>query len=205
MAIKKHTFILSFLGLSLLNLQFQCHKTIGCTETVYNFELGIQAYPDNDSINIGDTIWLEVNVPTTFTDIQTGRAIDYSNAANLGSAIGLIELLGNSNSRESANDFSYFLAKGRSINNPNQNLIREYSFEELNSKYIFKLGVIPAKTGVYRISVSDAANVYRQEDKCTEASFRINFKSTNQHLYYNEQNYGVVVPLPNNGYCFKVK
>lgn len=183
---------------------FQCNKSFDCHNQVYSFEIGIKAYPDKDSINVDDTLWLEINEPTTFKDGFSGQMIDYNGTANLGSAIGFIELLGNSNSSECANNFDFILVKGSSVKNSNTNLIREYSFVELNSSYVFKLGVKPKKSGIYRISVSSAENVYRQSDKCTKASFKINFKLTNQHLYYNEQNFGVIVPLPNNGYCFKV-
>ncbi len=34
-----------------------CKKGIGgCADTVYSFELGIKAYPDKDSLQIGDTL-----------------------------------------------------------------------------------------------------------------------------------------------------
>jgi hypothetical protein len=50
--------------------------------------MAIKASPDLDSIHINDTIWLEVNEPTILKDVQTGKDVNYSGAANLGSAIG---------------------------------------------------------------------------------------------------------------------
>jgi len=34
--------------------------------------------------------------------------------------------------------------------------------------------------------VSNASNVYKNNDKCTKANFEINFKNTNQHLLLNQ-------------------
>ena len=79
--------------LSLLSLGCKCNKRFGCEENVYNFELDIRAYPDKDSISIGDTIWFEINALTTLTDVQTGRVIDYSGAANLGTFVDFSKLI----------------------------------------------------------------------------------------------------------------
>lgn len=193
------------LGFCIISYSFQCNKRLDCTETVYNFNIGIKAFPDKDSISIGDTLWLEVIEPVKLTNLTTGQMVNYDNAANLGTAISFIQLTGNSQSKEAANDFSYLIKSGTEVPRPDTFRVREYTFEKISSNYIFKLGVICKKSGIYRISVSDAANVYRNNDNCTKAYFRINFKETNQHLHYNEENFSVVVSLPNNGYCFKVE
>lgn len=41
---------------------------LSCTESTYSFNVDAKVYPNKDSINIGDTMWLEINSPTTFTD-----------------------------------------------------------------------------------------------------------------------------------------
>ena len=39
-----------------------CNKN--CVESTYSFQIGIKATPNLDSININDTIWLEINEST---------------------------------------------------------------------------------------------------------------------------------------------
>ncbi len=88
----------------------------------------------------------------------------YGGAENLGSAIGFDELLGNFKYRDAANDFNFSVVKGRETKNANANLFGEYLLDEINSIYVFKLGIIPRKTGIYRISLSNVANVYRRNN-----------------------------------------
>ena len=159
-------------------------------DTVYSFELGIKAYPDKDSLQTRDTLWLEVNSPTAFQDRFSGQTIDYSNAENLGSAIGFSKLLSNGSFADAANMFDYRLLLGQQITNGSSELIREYNFIEKDKHYTFRLGIIPKDTGIFSIVMSNAANVYRSTDNCTKAAFEINFDSTNQHYYLNPNSNG---------------
>lgn len=63
-------------------------KKIGCAENIYSFEAKAKVVNDSDSINLGDTIWLEITCPVSQPDGNTGQIIAYKNAANLGTAIG---------------------------------------------------------------------------------------------------------------------
>jgi hypothetical protein len=185
---------------------FATCKKENCSEKEYSFNINARAYPDADSINIGDTVWIEINTSTTFIDNQSNQYVSFDRASNLSTVIGFLELLGNQQARDAANDFDVKIEKGMFRGNSTiANRFREYSIIEENGNYKLKIAIIPKKDGIYRISLSDAANVFRRGDDCSKAFFRLNFSGTNQHMYYNEWNYGVVVPLPNNGYCFKVK
>lgn len=73
-----------------------------CLGSMYSFNTKAKVYPDKDSIAIGDTIWLEVNTPTSLPDITSGKTVDYSDAANLGIAIQLSSLHGGSISETGA-------------------------------------------------------------------------------------------------------
>ncbi len=180
-----------------------CRKN--CMQVNYSFSIAAKAYPDLDSIYIGDTIWIDLDEPSTLMDQVSNTMVNFSAAQNLGTAIGFVELLGNSQYRQAANDFTINLKSGIMSGSTNPNLFKEFLFKESNNRYLFRLGIIPNKQGVYRITLSDAADVYRKNDPCSKAFFRINFKETSQHMYFNEWNFGIVVPLPNNVYCFKVK
>lgn len=194
----------------LITISSSCNK-LGCANTVYNFKISAKAYPDIDSIHINDTLWLEINAPVNLTDITSNKIIDYSGAANLGSALSFVKFTGGSVSDPggvySANSFMYFVVEGKQVINSFTDGIREFLFLENNNLYKFKVGVIPQQTGVFSIGFSNAANVYRKSDNCTKAGFRINFENTNQHLYFLEMNrpgYVITGPDLTSTYYFKV-
>jgi len=180
-----------------------CKKN--CIRTDYSFTINTKAYPALDSIFINDTVWIELNEPTILQDALSGTSIDYSGAQNLGTAIAFDELLGNAQTGNAAMDFDLKLLQGTQVSNPNTTLIREFLFAEANGRYLFKLGIVPKRVGIFRIGLSNAANVYTTNNQCSRGGFTINFKETDQHLYFNQWNYGVTPSLPNGGYCFKVK
>ena len=184
-----------------------CKKNSDCANTVYAFSSEIKAYPDVDSINIGDTIFLELNQPIISKDVNSGVQIDYRNAANFGTAIGFAEFISPNNiNTEVASKFNYALIRGIEQIRQDSIKFREFPFVEINQFYKFKLAVVPKFKGVFKLFVSNAANVYRIDDKCTKAGFVINFTNTNQHLYLNEVSFPGVIPPHDGGiYLFKVK
>jgi hypothetical protein len=168
------------------SLQFQCNKRLGCEKNVYGFSMGITAYPDKDSVKVGDTIWFDINEPTTLNNGQTGNMVDYSGAANLGCVVNFDRLsAANEFTEGSAGKFQILLNKGIQTRSIDSSFAREYLFREENKFYLFEIGIIPKDTGTYRILFSDAANVYRKKDNCTKAVFYLLFKNTDQHYPLN--------------------
>jgi hypothetical protein len=189
-----------------------CRKGgLGCANTIYNFRISTQAYPDKDSISIGDTIWISLDEPTIFTDLLSGEEIDYNMAANLGFGLTFDKFIGGSFSNpgtESAvKSFSYNLIEGSEIESLQPERIKSFTFLEISGKYKFKIAIIPHQQGIFSISISNAANVFRENDKCTKASFKIDFENTNQHLYLYQNNrpeYEISDYEKKHMYCFKV-
>ena len=196
--------VILFLTLTILSAN-TCKK-LDCANTVYSFEAKARIINAADSVNIGDTIWLEITCPVSQIDLATGQRVEYRNAGNFGTAIGLGELVSPTMPVYAANDFNYVLKKGVSVNNPDVTSIREYSFAESSTMYELLLGMVPKRKGVFSISLSNAANVYRNNDKCTKASYAIYYANTDKHLYYIKQIFGTE---PDGGaratYCVKVK
>lgn len=192
---------------SLIFIYATCKKNSDCANSVYTFSSEIKAYPDVDSIDIGDTLFLEFNHPVISKDVNTGIEVDYSNAANFGTGIGFAEFISpNNTNTEVASKFTYTLIRGIELIRQDSTKIREFLFVEINQFYKFKLAIIPNFKGVFKLFVSNAANVYRTNDKCTKAGFIINFTNTNQHLYLNEVSFpGIIPPLGGGIYLFKVK
>jgi hypothetical protein len=165
-----------------------CKNTFGvdCARVKHGFELSLTAYPDRDTVKTFDTIWFEVNEPTTLKDAFTGQMMDYSGAENLGSTISFSALSSSGQfTVKAANRFNYIVVEGREIQSVDATLYKDFFFIEKNGRYVFKLGIIPKDTGLYSILFSNAANVYRSNDKCTKAGFGLNFNNTNQHYYLN--------------------
>jgi hypothetical protein len=197
-------------GLFLLLLSFTfiyatCRKhPIDCSNTIYNFELGIKAYPVLDSIHINDTIWVEINDSTILKDVQTGREINYEGATNLGAAIGFQKYSGSTSqfTISAADKFAFFVARGTNVLNTMPELYKEYFFTQESGRYVFKLAIIPKETGVFRFVFSNASGVVRKNDNCTKAFFTLNFKNTNQHFYLFPG--GANTPPGGGAYYFKV-
>ena len=203
MATKTLTIVVLFI-IAITSIYSTCKKGgLGCANTVYDFKISVHAYPDKDSIRIGDTIWFEVNAPTTLKDKGTNSLINYSGTENLGSAIGFEKIINSTTFKSSTNTFTYKLITGEETQNANPTLIKEYLFKEQSGNYVFKLGVIPKEIGIFGIVFSNATNVYRNIDKCTKASFEINFDSTNQHYYLNPNFQGGPTPIGGD-YYFRV-
>lgn len=179
---------------------------LGCANTVYNFQIAGKIDPDSDSIKIGDTLWISLNVPENFTDIFSNKIINYSGAKNLGTAVGFGNYSILNNPTPATNSFSIILVEGKKVDNPNTAQIREYLFEENNGRYIFKLGIVTKETGVFGIGLSNAQNVYRTSDNCTKAFFNIVLQDTHQHYYLNPNinSSNTDTTKPSGSYYFKV-
>ncbi|MEO6638535.1 MAG: hypothetical protein ABIN25_09670 [Ginsengibacter sp.] len=205
MATKKLFPGLIFLLFAMTLFSLQCKKRFGCADTVYNFEIGVKAYPDIDSITVGDTIWMEVNTSDVLKDVSTNKIIDYSKTENLGSVVSFQQLYNDSFNVKALKKFKQMLVKGQeAVSTMDPDLFKEYLFDDINGLYQFKLGIVPLDTGVFRILFSNAANVYRKSDRCAKASFTINFEKTNQHYYLYPEFQGS--PNDKSGiYYFKVK
>lgn len=177
---------------------------IGCRQENYSFNIYARLVPDLDSILINDTIWINLDEPVILQNQNSGQNINYADAVNLGSAIAFGELLGNSQSRDAVNSFNYIIVDGIEVSSVDPLRFKEFLFKEENGRYKFNLGIVPKQAGVFRLGFSDAANVYRGNG-CEKAYFKILINDTDQHLYFNQWNFGVTPSLPNATYCFKVK
>lgn len=204
-------------GLLLLHLftsYGSCAKK-NCVDAQFGFAITNKIYPDNDSIQVGDTIWVEVDVPVKLSDLRTNKEVDYSGAMNLGTAVQFLKLgKGNAqagNATEAAVAFKTVLVLGDVVDNsgtPFSKKVKEFLFKEINGRYRFKVGFIALEMGDFVIGPGNAAGVARFSDKCTKASFNITIADTDQHLYLYQQSrpgYEISPYERSHMYCVRVK
>jgi hypothetical protein len=180
-----------------------------CVEASYSFAVQSQIVPDYDSISIGDTIYLISSFPAKLKDQNTGAIIDYSNANNLSSTLGVGELInGNSFPKDAVFNFNYFSIKGRIFNDrniPSPDGVQQLVYEELNGNYELSVGLIALKKGIYVLGVGDGLGIAQRG--CGKASFSMSIVNTLQHVYYYQDwrpGYILTQSDIRHMYCFKV-
>ncbi len=190
-----------------------CKKKFICADSnTYTFINNYaKAYPDKDSIQIGDTLWIQINMPTILKDITTNTMTDFSNAVSVGNTFGVGLFTGGSESDPgvtgAVNKFDYLVAKGQLIDNSILNERIQFQFSKANDSFFLKVGAIPKMTGIYYLAISDDAGVHRKGDPCTKAAFEFQFANTDQHFYFLQNNrpgYTISDYERQHIYCFKV-
>lgn len=175
-----------------------------CADTMYNFEIGIKAYPDKEVLAIGDTLWLEVAAPTELKDKLTGQSVDFSGSKNLSSVVSFAKRDENEDFLiKAANKFNLLLVKGSYASSGDPDSFYEYRLTESGGFYRFKLGVVTKEKGIFRIAFSNATNVSKSKKPCIKASFEINFVDTEVH--YNLFPHFGGDPTKPGAYCFRVE
>lgn len=169
-----------------------------CVEANLSFSVNLQITPDNDSIHIGDTIYLESSFPTQLTEQSTGQLMDYSNSTGIGSTLAVSSLpVGDSIAHDAVFDFDYISVNGRIYNDrsiPRPDGIQQLTYEETKGEYVLKAGLIAKKKGNYILGISDGLSNGRKKGKnCEKASFNITISNTDQHFYLIEKWYPNVV------------
>ena len=181
------TFTLAILLITAMATIFStCKKGgLGCVESSIFFNVDAKVYPDKDSVNIGDTIFVEVNIPTTLRD-QNNNEVDYSKASNLGTSMGFVKVVSDSPIvlNNAVPDFAFYLISGKEIQSPNLQLYKDYFFQQEGGRYLFRLAIIPKSSGTFSFNLENAGGVIRNGNPCPKASFNFLLKNTtNQHYY----------------------
>lgn len=109
-----------------------CGKFICTDSNTYSFQINMQVTPDKDSIHVNDTLYLEASVPTTFTDMRSGKQVDFSNAQNLEMYVTLYHPQAtNNNSGQAVKDVNINVLNGTMFTyskNPDPNIYLYYSY-----------------------------------------------------------------------------
>jgi hypothetical protein len=181
---KKLSIYLLFL-LSLIVRQSTCKRTLDCTGNRFVFLVpNLSASANSDTVSIGDTIWFAFECPTSLKDEISGTTINYSDAANVGTALSISSFNPVEFGTPAAQRFQVKVANGTLLPNRNPALVFEFGFAEVTNKYKLLVGLIPKLSGKYALLFSKADGVYRRGHECTKATFELSF-SSDQHRYLN--------------------
>lgn len=186
---------------SLLNLiAFTlCLMLTGCPDPICNnpdpsYAFAVTAYftPEQDSLKIGDTLYLVSEFPTTMVPVGGQKPVDYSNSKGIENSLGMVELTSSGIIATDAVPHFGYINKNKQIYNskeiPNPNRFQQLQYEEKNGKYQLKVGFVPKKKGLYLFGIgSGLSNGKTEGDKCTKASFPTTIANTNQNLHHYEK------------------
>lgn len=135
--------------LLIIFILYSCKKQ-GCLR---KFEFHFPAtITQGDTFNIGDTIWMEMNLPTELVDHQTGEWINI-NEFDLYLELG-ISKLDTMYVTGAVQDFELIEAVGSFTQKRVGSFIDTYAyFKSITEKHLL-LGIVPKKKGVYGMSLS---------------------------------------------------
>ena len=184
-----------------------CHKLCVANHYIFNIDNCI-IQPDKDNINVGDTLFFTSITSTTMVNQSDGRSINYSSADNLGSVLGVAELIGTNSSNDAVNSFLYIPMKGRIYTDPtlSPNRVKQLNYIEESGYYKLSFAVVAQRKGVYGLSIADMPDVVRNCDRSVIA-MKIS-ENVDSHLHYLRDIYyggGPINSLDStHAYCFKV-
>lgn len=195
---------------TLLISAFSCNKNGSkpCTMvTPFSFNVTSEFFPQRETYNIGDTIFLHSSFPKSLLNQISNQQVDYGNSLGISGnlAIGLLD----SNSRT----ILYALPKFKVINIsgttspiPNATEGGLNIFYKEDSIYNFKLGIICLNKGVYRIGLTDLSSQGISGKDCTNAGFNMTVTNANKNLnlFQNAIGYYPDALAIKTIYCFRV-
>ena len=159
-----------------------------CKDAKYSFLMQEYFSPEQDSIVVGDTIWVNSSHSTTFEDLNSQATIDFSNS-QIGTNIRILNFPNTSQTVIGAiYDFDIIKIYGNEVGNdniPTEN--KGFYYDEINGNYILKLGFIAKKKGVYGISLGNSIGVVQRKGGCAKATIEIDNTNANTHLFYYEK------------------
>ncbi len=202
-------------------LSIVCVMLMGCPKECINMThsfTGKFSYsPEKKQYLIGDTLWLE----STFScksqlNSETGKIEEFCGATNLGTTLHIYKLgaLGTDEIQAAVDSVKLLNIRGKIYSSDllsayqNQS-VKQILFEQIDTNYTFRCGIIPLKKGVYYLGIGNAVNVNRGNSKdCEKAvySFTIGNLNNNIDIYFTRKGNNQISDYERpRGYWFEVK
>ena len=185
-----------------------CNKF--CQPDQHSFNGGLASVvPNQDSIHVRDTLWFSCTLPLNYQYLRGGSDIstyNLSGATNVITDIHLTVPLGFNQQTGAIDSFLFVPGIGGIQTNPlAPHAAKTISFIEQNGNYVFTVGIVALKKGIYFLVVVD---IYQAMKNCDKISVVITMHNGDNHLHYLKDIYyggGPIAPIDStHGYCFKV-
>ncbi len=232
---KSQTLYLSciFLWLMLFQEPCSCSKTTTCFKE-YQFTFPVSIQPTQDTLNIGDTIWVGMEIPAEIINEVDSEMVFFINPVNFDFKFSLsridtvlIDYYGDSIRPSAINNFSIINVEGETdVIVPSSNPSISYldvtpvTIGEIVQR--IKFGLIPGQIGVYKIGFFNLSRSFEniesfEGDECESIVRDINFNLNNSldnnnydlFLYYTPSGskwwYDFDVHLDEGKYVFVVR
>lgn len=182
-----------------------------CVEAAYNFRVRGTFMPEQDSIEVGDTLFFVYSFPKTLQDVNTRQVIDYQGASNIGFTLRVTEFIeGQTLAKGAVGDFNYINLLGKVYNEksiPSPETVQQLSLIESTDTYDLKIAMIPKKKGIYGLGIGDGISAGRKNGgNCEKATFLTRITNGDNHIHYLEEFFKRPASDTENEkvYCFKV-
>ncbi len=181
--------IFIFLAITITSVFNSCGKNIiGACHQSFAFSIDAKVYPDKDSVNVGDTIFVEVNFPITLTDSSSGEIAHLDGASGVATDMGFEKLLSDSPIvlDDAVHDFDFKLINGKEVSPKLHDtaLIKSFYFEEANGMFLFKLAIIPKDTGTFTFNLGASPDAEEKNSRCPTFTLNYLLKNTTDQHYY---------------------
>jgi hypothetical protein len=157
-------------------------------EPSYNFAVTAHFTPEQDSIQVGDTLYLVSEFPSTMVPVGGLVTVDYSHSSGIGNNLKVRELLpaGQLNSA-AVESFDYFKVHGEIYNSkdiPHPEGVQQLRYSERQGEYLLKVGIVPRKKGVYSLVIGNGISNGREGNECEKVTFQTTVANTDPHMHY---------------------
>ncbi len=149
----------SILLTCLVFLIFSCtDKKDLCYQERYTFTNNtLQYYPAKKQYNLGDTIWVKINLPIIQTDTKTNTEINFI-ADSINCRFGFMQLSETTNQFQGALDkFQIAIISGENsfANSFGPNRLKTFKLQKSNEDWLLHFALVPVKKGKYFIGTGD--------------------------------------------------
>ena len=118
-----------------------------CSKSGFTFSVKESYFPETDSIEVKDTLWLTCKIPKNIQDISSQQMVYLSNLDNLGVNLIISDISKYVVKRNAEDSFSHYNSQGRIYSDNYGN--KQLQFLETDSTYQLKVGLIASKAGSY--------------------------------------------------------
>jgi hypothetical protein len=176
-----------------------------------SFEAKFYYSPQKKQFTLGDTLWLESTFSCkSLVNLATGKVEEFCGAKNLGTTLHIYKLdtTGTNGVIQAVDSVNILNVKGRtySAGTDYQNKgVKQIAFEQIDTNYAVKCGIIPLKKGKYYLGV---ANGISNGGDCEKASYSFTVGNTenNVDIYLKHRGINVISDYELlRGYWFEVK